>query len=115
MAARIRRGDTVEVITGKYKGIRGEVLRVFPRAERALVAGVNIATKHTKPRGMGQPGGIVREEASIHLSNVMLVDPKSEKRTRVGGCPVSVTATPRPAATLSARGTLISSVRRFGA
>ncbi|MBV9117351.1 MAG: 50S ribosomal protein L24 [Acetobacteraceae bacterium] len=84
MAARIRRGDTVEVITGKYKGIRGEVLRVFPRAERALVAGVNIATKHTKPRGMGQPGGIVREEASIHLSNVMLVDPKSEKRTRVG-------------------------------
>jgi large subunit ribosomal protein L24 len=84
MAARIRRGDTVEVITGKYKGIRGEVLRVFPRADRALVAGVNIATKHTKPRGMGQPGGIVREEASIHLSNVMLVDPKSEKRTRVG-------------------------------
>jgi large subunit ribosomal protein L24 len=84
MAARIRRGDTVEVIAGKNKGIRGEVLRVFPRAERALVAGVNIATKHTKPRGMGQPGGIVREEAAIHLSNVMLVDPKSEKRTRVG-------------------------------
>ncbi len=84
MAARIRRGDTVEVIAGKNRGIRGEVLRVFPRAERALVAGVNIATKHTKPRGMGQPGGIVREEAAIHLSNVMLVDPKSEKRTRVG-------------------------------
>jgi large subunit ribosomal protein L24 len=84
MAARIVRGDTVEVIAGKNKGIRGEVLRVFPRAERALVAGVNIATKHTKPRGMGQPGGIVREEAAIHLSNVMLVDPKSEKRTRVG-------------------------------
>jgi large subunit ribosomal protein L24 len=84
MAARIRKGDTVEVIAGKNKGIRGEVLRVFPRAERALVAGVNIATKHTKPRGMGQPGGIVREEAPIHLSNVMLVDPKSEKRTRVG-------------------------------
>jgi large subunit ribosomal protein L24 len=84
MAARIRKGDTVEVIAGKNKGVRGEVLRVFPRAERALVAGVNIATKHTKPRGMGQPGGIVREEASIHLSNVMLVDPRSEKRTRVG-------------------------------
>ncbi|HJS86246.1 MAG TPA: 50S ribosomal protein L24 [Acetobacteraceae bacterium] len=84
MAARIRKGDTVEVIAGKSKGVRGEVLRVFPRAERALVAGVNIVTKHTKPRGMAQPGGIVREEASIHLSNVMLVDPKSEKRTRVG-------------------------------
>ncbi len=84
MAARIRRGDTVEVIAGASKGLRGEVLRVFPRADRALVAGVNIATKHKKPQGMGQPGGIVREEAAIHLSNVMLVDPKTEKRTRVG-------------------------------
>lgn len=84
MAARIRRGDTVEVITGASKGIRGEVLRVFPQAGRALVAGVNIATKHKKPQGTGQPGGIVREEATIHLSNVMLVDPKTEKRTRIG-------------------------------
>ncbi len=84
MAARIRKGDRVEVITGASKGVRGEVLRVFPRAERALVSGVNIATKHKKPQGMGQPGGIVREEATIHLSNVMLVDPASEKRTRVG-------------------------------
>jgi large subunit ribosomal protein L24 len=84
MAARIRRGDTVEVIAGASKGLRGEVLRVFPRADRALVAGVNIATKHKKPQGMSQPGGIVREEAAIHLSNVMLVDPKTEKRTRVG-------------------------------
>ena len=84
MAARIRKGDTVEVITGASKGIRGEVLRVFPSANRALVAGINIATKHKKPQGMAQPGGIVREEATIHLSNVMLVDPKSEKRTKVG-------------------------------
>ncbi|MEO8715227.1 MAG: 50S ribosomal protein L24 [Acetobacteraceae bacterium] len=84
MAARIRKGDTVEVITGSSKGIRGEVLRVFPSAGRALVAGVNMATKHKKPQGMGQPGGIVREEATIHLSNVMLIDPKSEKPTKVG-------------------------------
>jgi len=84
MAARIRKGDTVVVITGANKGRRGEVLRVFPRAERALVQGVNVATKHTKPRGLGQPGGIVQEEASIHLSNLKLIDPKSDEPTKVG-------------------------------
>ena len=84
MAARIRKGDTVVVITGASKGRRGEVLRVFPRADRALVQGVNIVTKHTKPRGLGQPGGIVQEEASIHLSNLKLIDPKSDEPTKVG-------------------------------
>jgi large subunit ribosomal protein L24 len=84
MAARIRKGDTVVVITGANKGRRGEVLRVFPRADRALVQGVNIVTKHTKPRGLGQPGGIVQEEASIHLSNLKLIDPKSDEPTKVG-------------------------------
>jgi large subunit ribosomal protein L24 len=84
MAARIRRGDTVEVITGAEKGRRGEVLRVLPKESRAVVQGVRIARRHTKPRGMGQPGGIVEQEATIHLSNLMLVDPKSEKKTRVG-------------------------------
>ena len=84
MAARIKKGDTVVVITGADKGRRGEVLRVFPMRERAVVQGVNIAKRHTKPRGMGQPGGIVEQEASIHLSNVMLIDPKSDKPTRVG-------------------------------
>jgi large subunit ribosomal protein L24 len=84
MAARIRKGDTVVVITGASKGRRGEVLRVFPRAERALVQGVNIVTKHTKPRGLGQPGGIVQDEASIHLSNLKLIDPKSDEPTKVG-------------------------------
>lgn len=84
MAARIRKGDTVVVIAGADKGRRGEVLRVFPVAERAIVQGVKVATKHTKPKGMGQPGGIVEEEAAIHLSNLMLIDPKSEKPTKVG-------------------------------
>ncbi|HXT79705.1 MAG TPA: 50S ribosomal protein L24 [Acetobacteraceae bacterium] len=84
MAARIRKGDTVVVLSGASKGIRGEVLRVIPRAERALVQGVNIVKRHTKPTGMGQPGGIVEQEASIHLSNLMLIDPKSEKPTKVG-------------------------------
>ncbi len=84
MAARIRKGDTVVVITGVQKGRRGEVLRVFPASNRAIVQGVRLAKRHTKPRGMGQPGGIVEQEASIHLSNVKLIDPKSDRPTRVG-------------------------------
>jgi large subunit ribosomal protein L24 len=84
MAARIRKGDTVAVISGSDKGKRGEVLQVMPKDNRAVVQGVNIAKRHTKPAGMGQPGGIVEKEATIHLSNIMLVDPKSDKPTRVG-------------------------------
>ncbi|HEY1932806.1 MAG TPA: 50S ribosomal protein L24 [Acetobacteraceae bacterium] len=84
MAARIRKGDQVEVVTGVSKGIRGEVLRVFPSADRALVQGVNVVTKHVKQTRMGQESGLVRRESSIHLSNLKLVDPKSEKPTKVG-------------------------------
>jgi large subunit ribosomal protein L24 len=84
MAARIRKGDTVLVTTGADRGKRGEVLRVNPKDERAVVQGVNIAKKHTKAKGMGQPGGIVEVEATIHLSNLKLVDPKSDKPTKVG-------------------------------
>jgi large subunit ribosomal protein L24 len=84
MAARIRKGDTVIVITGADKGKRGEVLTVLPKDNRAVVKGVNIAKKHTKPQGMGRPGGIIEQEATIHLSNIMLVDPKTDKPTRVG-------------------------------
>jgi large subunit ribosomal protein L24 len=84
MAARIRKGDTVVVITGADKGRRGEVTQLVPRANRAVVQGVNVATHHIKPRGMGEPGGIREQEASIHLSNLMLIDPKSEKPTKVG-------------------------------
>jgi len=84
MAARIRKGDTVVVISGASKGRRGEVLKVMPKLNRAVVQGVAMAKRHTKPRGMGQPGGIVEAEASINLSNVMLLDPKTDKPTRVG-------------------------------
>ena len=84
MAARIRKGDTVAVISGSGKGRRGEVLQVLPKLNRAVVQGVNMATRHTKPRGMSQPGGIVEAEASIHLSNLVLIDPKTDKPTRVG-------------------------------
>jgi large subunit ribosomal protein L24 len=84
MAARIRKGDTVAVISGSDKGKRGEVLQVLPKLNRAVVQGVNVAKRHTKATGMGRPGGIVEKEATIHLSNVMLVDPKSDQPTRVG-------------------------------
>jgi large subunit ribosomal protein L24 len=84
MTARIRKGDRVEVISGADKGKRGEVLRVLPKENRAVVQGVRIATKHTKPTGMGQPGGITEVEAPLHLSNLMLVDPKTDRKTRVG-------------------------------
>ncbi len=84
MAARIRKGDTVVVVSGTSKGVRGEVLRVFPRAERALVQGVNMVTRHVKPQGMREAGGIQHREAPLHLSKLMLVDPKSEKPTKVG-------------------------------
>ncbi len=84
MAARIRKGDTVVVTTGSDKGKRGEVLQVLPRDGRAVVQGVNIAKRHTKPGGAGQPGGIIEREATIHLSNLMLIDGKTDKPTRVG-------------------------------
>jgi len=83
MAARIRKGDTVMVITGSDKGRRGEVLSVLPAANRAVVRGVKIVRRHTKPTGMGEPGGIIEKEASIHLSNLKLIDPVSEKPTKV--------------------------------
>jgi large subunit ribosomal protein L24 len=84
VAARIKKGDRVIVITGADKGKRGEVLTVFPKDNRAVVQGVNIAKRHTKPSGMGQPGGIVEKEATIHLSNIALLDPKTDKPTKVG-------------------------------
>ena len=84
MAARIRKGDKVLVITGADKGKRGEVMSVNPKAERAIVQGVNVAKKHVKPQGMGKPGGIIEQEATIHLSNLALIDPKTDKPTKVG-------------------------------
>jgi large subunit ribosomal protein L24 len=84
MAARIRKGDRVVVITGADRGKRGEVLRVLPKENRAVVQGVNVAKLHKKATGMGQPGGIVEKEATIHLSNIALIDPKTDKPTRIG-------------------------------
>jgi large subunit ribosomal protein L24 len=83
MAAKIKKGDKVVVITGKDKGKTGEVLKILVEENRALVQGINLVKRHTKPSAAGQ-GGIVSKEASIHLSNIALADPKSGKATRVG-------------------------------
>jgi large subunit ribosomal protein L24 len=84
MAARLRKGDKVVVISGAQKGRRGEVLQMLVKADRAVVQGVAIAKKHVKPKGMGEPGGIKEVEAAIHVSNLMLLDPKTDKPTKVG-------------------------------
>jgi large subunit ribosomal protein L24 len=84
MAARIKKGDQVVVITGADKGKQGQVLQVMPKDERALVQGIRIVKRHTKASGVGSPSGIIEKEGPIHLSNLMLIDPKTDKPTKVG-------------------------------
>jgi large subunit ribosomal protein L24 len=83
MAARIRKGDKVVVLSGRDKGRSGEVIEVQPRAERALVRGINMVKRHQKQTAQ-QEGGIISKELTIHLSNIALADPKDGKPTRVG-------------------------------
>jgi large subunit ribosomal protein L24 len=80
----IKKGDTVMVITGESKGQKGRVLEIDRAKNRALVEGINMVSKHTKPNAKAPQGGIVKKEAPIHLSNLMLVDPASGKPTRIG-------------------------------
>jgi large subunit ribosomal protein L24 len=80
---KIRKGDTVVVLVGKDKGRSGEVLRVLPKDDKALVRGVNMIVRHQK-QTQAQEGGLIRKEAPIHLSNIALTDPKDGKPTRVG-------------------------------
>ena len=84
MVARIRKDDTVIVIAGKDKGSSGRVLKVLPKEERVVVEGVNLVKRHTKPDIAHPQGGVVSKEASLHISNVQLRDPKTGKPTRVG-------------------------------
>ena len=80
----IKKGDTVIVNAGDNKGQTGKVLRVLVEKERAIVEGVNLVSKHTKPNAKNPQGGIVKQEASIHISNLQPVDAKSGKATRIG-------------------------------
>ena len=80
---KIKKGDRVKVITGGSKGKVGDVLRVLPKEHRVVVSGVNMIKRHTKP-SRAESGGIIEREATIHVSNVALVDPETKKPTRVG-------------------------------
>lgn len=80
----IKKGDTVVVITGVDKGKKGKVLDAFPRADRVLVEGVNMTTKHQRPNQQMQQGGIIHQEGPIHVSNVMLFCDKDKKGVRIG-------------------------------
>ena len=80
----IKKNDTVVVLAGEEKGKTGKVLKVLVEKNRALVEGVNMVSKSTKPSAKNPQGGIVKQEAPIHISNLSLIDPKSGKATRVG-------------------------------
>ena len=83
MAAKIKKGDKVVILTGKDKGKTGDVLQVIPTENRVVVSGINVAKRHTKAQGANE-GGIVSKDMPIHISNVALRDAKSGKPTRVG-------------------------------
>ena len=81
---RIKKGDNVMVITGKDRGKTGKVVRAFPKLERVIVAGVNIKKRHQRPTRKNQKGQILDIAAPVHVSNVQIIDPKTDKPTRVG-------------------------------
>ena len=80
----VKTGDTVVVISGKDKGKKGKVLAVSPKEGKIIVEGINMATKHKKPRRQGDTGGIIRQEAALNMSNVMHICKKCGKPTRIG-------------------------------
>jgi large subunit ribosomal protein L24 len=84
MPLRLRKNDQVQVISGEQKGATGKIIRILTDKQRAMVEGINIVKRHSKPSPKNQQGGIREKEASIHLSNLMLLCPKTGKPTRVG-------------------------------
>ena len=81
---KIRKNDIVLVTCGNSKGEKGKVIRVYPKENKAMVEGVNMISKHTKPNAANPQGGIIKQESKIHISNLVLVDPQSGKPTKIG-------------------------------
>lgn len=81
---KIKKNDTVMVIAGNDRGKTGKVLKVFPKESRVIVEGINLRKRHTKPSQKNPQGGILEKEAPIHISNVMIIDPKTNEPTRIG-------------------------------
>jgi len=84
MKLHIKKGDEVQIMSGVHKGDSGKVLDIDKKKMRAIVEGKNLVSKHTRPNAAHPEGGIVKEEAGIHISNLMLIDPKSGKPSRIG-------------------------------
>ncbi|HRB72535.1 50S ribosomal protein L24 [Flavobacterium sp. WV_118_3] len=84
MKLKIKSGDIVKVIAGDHKGAEGKVLRVLREKNKAIIEGINMVSKHTKPSAKNPQGGIVKKEAPIHISNIALIDPKTKSATKVG-------------------------------
>ena len=80
----VKKGDEVVVINGKYRGKRGKIVEASPSEGKVIVEGVNIVTKHVKPRKMGEPGGLIKAESALYADKVQLVCPKCGRPTRVG-------------------------------
>ena len=81
---KIKKNDTVIVTTGNSKGVKGKVIKVYPSENRAIFEGANMISKHTKPNAANPQGGIIKQESKLHISNLMLIDPKSGEPTKVG-------------------------------
>jgi len=81
---RLKKNDKVKVVSGNHKGKEGKILKIYPEKNRVIVEGVNIIKRHTKPNQKNPQGGISQKESTIHVSNIMLIDPKSNEPTRIG-------------------------------
>ena len=81
---KLKKEDNVIVVAGNFKGRTGKILKVFPKKNRVIIEGVNLRKRHSKPSQQNPQGGIIEKESSIHASNVMLLDPKSNESTRIG-------------------------------
>ena len=81
---KIKKNDIVIVTTGNSKGTKGKVIKVFPKEKKVMVEGANLVSKHSKPNAENPQGGIVKQEAKIHISNLVMIDPKSGDATKIG-------------------------------
>jgi len=81
---KIKKGDVVIVNTGNSKGLKGKVIKIFPNENKAMVEGVNLVSRHTKPNAANPQGGIIKQEAKIHISNLAIIDPKTGDATKIG-------------------------------
>ena len=81
---KIKKGDIVSVSTGNSKGLKGKVIKIFPSKNMAMVEGVNLVSRHTKPNAANPQGGIIKQAAKIHISNLIMLDPKTGEKTKIG-------------------------------